>query len=68
RYVPDAVDGTALAIDPVVSRKVAAIARDIRSLNGAGTEGLAGISLLSLRLLGHVDGRVTPECDVDSTQ
>lgn len=49
RYVPDVVDGTALAIDPVVSRKVAAIERGIRSLNGDGAEGLAGIARFLLR-------------------
>ena len=49
RYVPDSVDGTALAIDPVVSRKVAAIERGIRSLNGDGAEGLAGIARFLLR-------------------
>lgn len=49
RYVPDRVDGTGLAVGAGVSRKVAAVERGIRALNGVGAEGLAGIARFLLR-------------------
>lgn len=49
RYVPDRIDGTRLAIDPAISRQVAAVERGIRALNGPGAEGLAGIARFLLR-------------------
>ena len=49
RYVPDPVDGVALAIRGDLSRRVTAVERSIRSLNGPGTENLAGIARFLLR-------------------
>jgi len=49
RYVPDTIDGTALAVHAALSRQVATVERGIRSLNGGGTEGLAGIARFLLR-------------------
>jgi Fic family protein len=49
RYVPDVIDGIGLAVDAGVSRRVAAVERGIRALNGAGSEGLAGIARFLLR-------------------
>ena len=49
RYVPDSIDGTALAVDAGLSRQVATVERGIRALNGAGAEGLAGIARFLLR-------------------
>lgn len=49
RYVPDLLDGAPLAIDPELSRRVAAVERGIHALNGAGAEGLAGIARFLLR-------------------
>lgn len=49
RYVPDPVDGTALAVDGDVSRRVAAVERSVRDLNGPGAQGLAGIARFLLR-------------------
>jgi Fic family protein len=49
RYVPDHVDGLALAIDGPLSRRVNTVERDIRSLNGPGAESLAGIARFLLR-------------------
>ena len=48
-YVPDLVDGTALAVDGDVSRRVAGVERSVRELNGPGAEGLAGIARFLLR-------------------
>ena len=42
RYVPDPVDGLALAVDGPLSRQVNTVERNIRSLNGPGAENLAG--------------------------
>jgi Fic family protein len=44
RYVPDVIDGSGLAIDASVSRRVATVERGIRALNGVGAEGMAGIA------------------------
>ncbi|WP_199711066.1 Fic family protein [Tessaracoccus antarcticus] len=49
RYVPDLIDGMALAVDGGVSRQVTPIERSIRLLNGPGAEGLAGIARFLLR-------------------
>lgn len=49
RYVPDAIDGLALAVDGQLSRRVTAVERRIRALNGAGAEQLAGITRFLLR-------------------
>jgi Fic family protein len=49
RYVPDTVDGAALAVDAVLSKRVAIVERGIRALNGAGADGLAGIARFLLR-------------------
>jgi Fic family protein len=49
RYVPDNVDGLALAIDGELSRRVTAVERSVRALNGPAAEGLAGISRFLLR-------------------
>ncbi|QVJ03474.1 Fic family protein (plasmid) [Nocardiopsis eucommiae] len=49
RYVPDRVDGLALAIDGRLSRRVHVVERDIRDLNGPGAENLAGMARFLLR-------------------
>ncbi|MBM9462374.1 Fic family protein [Aeromicrobium sp. YIM 150415] len=49
RYLPDAIDGMALAIDGDLSRDVAVVERKLRALNGPGAEGLAGIARFLLR-------------------
>ncbi|WP_182376699.1 Fic family protein [Nocardioides sp. WS12] len=49
RYVPDPIDGVALAVGGEVSRQVAKVERSIRALNGPGAEGLAGIARFLLR-------------------
>jgi Fic family protein len=49
RYVPDRIDGVGLAVDGDLSRRIAAIERSIRALNGASAEGLAGIARFLLR-------------------
>ncbi len=49
RYVPDPVDGVGLAIDGAIARRVGAVERGIRSLNGPGVDGLAGIARFLLR-------------------
>lgn len=49
RYVPDFVEGIGLAIDGEVSRAGATLERSIRTLNGPGAEGLAGIARFLLR-------------------
>ena len=49
RYLPDLVDGAALAVDASVSREVATAERGIRALNGSGAEGSAGIARFLLR-------------------
>jgi hypothetical protein len=47
--VPDLIDGVGLAVMGDLSRRVAAIERSIRALNGPGAEGLAGITRFLLR-------------------
>ncbi len=49
RYVPDTIDGWGLAVDGDLSRRVAAVERSIRALNGPGAESLAGIARFLLR-------------------
>lgn len=49
RYVPDAIDGLALAVRGDLSRQVARVERELRALNGSDAEGLAGISRFLLR-------------------
>ena len=49
RYVPDRLDGVGLAVVGDVSRRIAAIERGIRALNGPGADGLAGIARFLLR-------------------
>jgi Fic family protein len=49
RYVPDPVDGAALAVGGELSRQVAVLERQIRALNGDGAETLAGIARFLLR-------------------
>lgn len=49
RYVPDLVDGLPLTIDGALSRRVAAVERSIRALNGPGAEDLAAIARFLLR-------------------
>jgi Fic family protein len=49
RYVPDFLDGVGLAVSGDVSRRVNAVERSIRALNGPGAEGLAGIARFLLR-------------------
>lgn len=49
RYVPDQLDGAALAVAGDLSRRVASIERSVRALNGPGAEGLAGIARFLLR-------------------
>jgi len=49
RYVPDTIDGLALAIDGELSRRVTAVERSIRALNVPGAETLAGIARFLLR-------------------
>ena len=49
RYIPDSIDGLALAIDGDLSRRVTVVERSIRALNGPGAESLAGIARFLLR-------------------
>lgn len=49
RYLPDRVDGVALAVDGELSRRVTVVERRIRALNGPGAEQLAGIARFLLR-------------------
>lgn len=49
RYVPDTVDGLALAVDGELSRRVTTAERRVRALNGPGADQLAGISRFLLR-------------------
>ncbi|TDO43423.1 Fic family protein [Kribbella sp. VKM Ac-2527] len=49
RYVPDSIDGLALVIDGDISRRVTAVERSIRALNGPEAESLAGIARFLLR-------------------
>jgi Fic family protein len=49
QYVPDGIDGLALAIDGSLSRRVTAVERSIRTLNGSEAESLAGIARFLLR-------------------
>lgn len=49
RYVPDPVDGAGLAIEGGIARRVGVVERGIRSLNGPGVEGLAGVARFLLR-------------------
>ncbi|MFV2195690.1 Fic family protein [Nocardiopsis sp. LOL_012] len=48
-YVPDLVDGLALAVDGRLSRRVGAVERSIRALNGPNAENLAGVARFLLR-------------------
>lgn len=49
RYVPDCVDGLALAIGGQLSRQINTVERNIRALNGPGAENLTGIARFLLR-------------------
>lgn len=49
RYLPDTIDGVALAVDGDLSREVTAVERSVRALNGSGSESLAGIARFLLR-------------------
>ena len=49
RYIPDTVDGLALAIGGDLSRRVTTVERSIRTLNGTGADSLAGIARFLLR-------------------
>lgn len=49
RYLPDSIDGVALAVDGDLSRRVSVVERNIRALNGPGAENLAGIARFLLR-------------------
>lgn len=49
RYIPDSIDGLALAIDGDLSRRVTGVDRSVRALNGRGAESLAGIARFLLR-------------------
>jgi Fic family protein len=49
RYVPDLVDGFPLAVDGDLSRRVGAVERSMRALNGPNAENLAGIARFLLR-------------------
>ncbi len=49
RYVPDTIDGLALAIGGDLSRRVTTVERSIRTLNGSGADSLAGIARFLLR-------------------
>lgn len=49
RYVPDRIDGLALAIEGELSRRVSAVERGVRALNGTSAEQLAGIARFLLR-------------------
>lgn len=49
RFVPDLVDGQALAVAGDVSRRVATVERSVRELHGPDAEGLAGIARFLLR-------------------
>ncbi|MFD3684315.1 Fic family protein [Nocardiopsis sp. NPDC058631] len=49
RYVPDGIDGLALAVDGDLSRSVNTVERSIRALNGPNAENLAGIARFLLR-------------------
>ena len=49
RYVPDEIDGFALAVGGDLSRRAHAVERGLRSLNGPNAEGLAGVARFLLR-------------------
>ncbi|MEE2035788.1 Fic family protein [Nocardiopsis sp. CT-R113] len=49
RYVPDGIDGLALAVGGTLSRSVNTVERSIRALNGPNAENLAGIARFLLR-------------------
>lgn len=49
RYVPDTLDGSAIAVDGDVSREVASVERGIHALGDYGADGLAGIARFLLR-------------------
>lgn len=49
RYIPDGIDGLALAVDGDLSRRVNTVERRIRALNGPNAENLAGIARFLLR-------------------
>ena len=49
RYVPDHLDGAALAVAGSISRQVSTVEKSIRALNRTGAEGLAGIARFLLR-------------------
>lgn len=49
RYVPDVIEGAATAVGGDLSRRVAAVERSIRALNGPRADGLSGIARFLLR-------------------
>ena len=49
RYLPDRLDGAALAVDGGLARQISRVEREIRRLNGPGADGLAGIARFLLR-------------------
>ncbi|MFI6575035.1 Fic family protein [Nocardiopsis sp. NPDC050513] len=49
RYIPDGIDGLALAVGGDLSRRVNTVERRIRALNGPNAENLAGIARFLLR-------------------
>lgn len=49
RYVPDHLDGVALAVSGDISRQVSTVERSVRALNGPAADGLAGIARFLLR-------------------
>lgn len=49
RYVPDLVDGIALAVGGDLSRRAMGVERRLRTLNGPGADQLAGIARFLLR-------------------
>jgi len=58
RYVPDLIDGVALAVGGDLSREVTAIERSIRALNGPGAESLTGIARFLLRSEAMASSRI----------
>ncbi|MCC2591835.1 Fic family protein [Tessaracoccus sp. OS52] len=49
RYIPDYLDGVALAVNGVLSRQVTLAERGVRALDGPEADGLAGIARFLLR-------------------
>jgi Fic family protein len=49
RFVPDLLDGAAIAVDGDLARRITTVERGVRSLDGPGAEELAGVARFLLR-------------------